>query len=282
MKKLNIDQGSKEWLALRKTKIGASDAPVLMQVSPWKTPYQLWLDKMGLSETEQNEAMRRGLDLEPIARNKFIDITGIEVFPCVGLHDFIPFMMASFDGVSKCGKIILEIKVPGKEDHEMAMDGIIPQKYIPQLYHQGEVEKEAERIFYLSYQSEKSYKILEIERNDTYIKDMIQKEQKFWDCMQNWKEPELIDRDYIKRNDPEWNQLAKRLIEISNLEEEKEMIRKRLIEISGNSNSMGAGIRLSKFMRKGNVDYKAIPELKDIDLDKYRKGTIETYRIGIC
>lgn len=280
MKKLNIEQGSTEWLALRRTKIGASDCPVIMQVSPWKTPYQLWLDKMGLTETEQNEAMRRGLDLEPIARQKFIEEIGYGVSPIVALHDSISYMLSSFDGISEDGKIAVEIKCPGYEDHTMAMDGIIPEKYVPQLQHQMEVAG-IQSMFYFSY-SEKSYKILEIERNDTYIKDMIHKEQKFWDCMQNWKEPELIDRDYIKRNDPEWNQLAKRLIEISNLEEEKEMIRKRLIEISGNSNSMGAGITLSKFMRKGNVDYKAIPQLKEVDLEKYRKGTIETYRIGIC
>jgi len=280
MKKLNIEQGSSEWLALRKTKIGASDCPVIMEVSPWKTPYQLWLDKMGLAETQQNEAMRRGLDLEPIAREKFFEITGIEMFPLVALHDNIEFMLSSFDGISGNKLHALEIKCPGYEDHTMAMDGVIPEKYVPQLQHQMEIAG-LESMFYFSY-SEKSYKILEIERNDTYIKDMIQKEKKFWDCMQNLEAPELIDRDYIKRNDEEWNQLAKEWIELSNLEDKKEKVRKRLLEISGNSNSMGAGIRLSKFMRKGNVDYKAIPNLKDIDLEKYRKGTIEAYRIGVC
>jgi putative phage-type endonuclease len=280
MKKLNIEQGSKEWLALRKTKIGASDAPVLMQVSPWKTPYQLWLDKMGLAETEKNEAMRRGLDLEPIARQKFIEEIGHEVFPIVALHDSISYMLSSFDGISSDEKIAVEIKCPGYEDHEKAMDGVVPEKYMPQLQHQLEISG-LQSMFYFSY-TEKTYKILEIERNDTYIKDMIREEQKFWDCMQNLEAPDLIDRDYIQRNDEEWNQLAKEWIELSNLEEKKEKVRKRLLEISGNSNSMGAGIRLSKFMRKGNVDYKAIPNLIGVDLDKYRKGTIETYRIGVC
>lgn len=280
MKKLNIEQNSSEWLALRNNKIGASDAPVILGMSPWITPFQLWQKKMGLLETPDNESMKRGRELEPIARQKFIEEIGFNVFPVVALHDTIDYMMASFDGLSESGDILLEIKCPGFEDHEKAMNDVIPEKYIPQLQHQMEVAG-VKSMFYFSYKNDKSYKIIQIDKDDNLVNEILQKEKKFWDCMQNLESPELIDRDYIQRNDEEWNQLAKEWIELSNLEEKKERVRKRLLEISGNSNSMGAGIKLSKFMRKGNVDYKAIPNLKDVDLEKYRKETIETYRIGI-
>ena len=279
MKKLDLEQGSKEWLELRKNMVGASDAPSIMGVG-FKTPYQLWMDKMGLSETKQTDAMKRGLDLEPIARQKFMEIIALDVFPAVALHDSIPFMMASFDGISDMGSIVVEIKCPGSVDHEMAMDGVIPEKYIPQLQHQMEIA-EINSMFYFSY-TEKSCKILEINKDNSFIKDMLKKEKEFWDCMQNWKEPELIERDYIKIVSEEWDNLAKELIEISKIEDRKEEIRKRLIEISEKKNSMGAGIKLSKILRKGTLDYKAIPELMEVNLEKYRKATIETYRIGIC
>lgn len=282
MKLIDIEQGSAEWLALRKNKIGASDASSILGIG-FKTPYQLWLEKMGLSETEQNQAMRRGIDLEPIARQTFIeamDCIGLKIIPVVALHDSISFMMASFDGLSEDGKIAVEIKCPGKEDHEKAMDGVIPEKYVPQLQHQMEVAG-VQSMFYFSY-SERSHKIIEINKDNRYIKDMIEKEKSFWNCMQNLEAPELIDRDYIKREDEEWIKLAQEWIELSKLEERKEEIRKKILDISGKSNTMGGGIRLSKIPRKGNVDYKSIPELQNIDLERYRKSTIETYRIGIC
>lgn len=280
MKKLILNQGTAEWLSLRNNKIGASDAPIILGLSPWKTPYQLWQIKMGLVETPQTQAMKRGIDLEPIARQKFIEIIGCDVFPIVALHDDISFMLASFDGVSENGKIVVEIKCPGREDHEKAMDGIIPEKYIPQLQHQMEIAN-VSSMFYFSY-SERSYKMIEINKDNAYIKDMISKEKDFWDCMQNLEAPNLIDKDYIQREDEEWLMLAKEWIELCRLEQKKEEVRMRLLEISGKSNTMGGGIKLSKIPRKGNVDYKSIPELQGINLDKYRKSMIETYRIGVC
>lgn len=281
MKKLNIEQGSAEWMALRNNKIGASDAPVITGVSPWKTPYQLWNEKMGLVEKKDLYIKNEAMKVEIMARQKFIEEKGIEIFPAVALHDSIPFMMASFDGLSKCGKIVLEIKLADKDDHEKAMDGIVPEKYYPQLQQQAKVS-ETDSVFYLSWKNEKSYKILEIERNDRYIKDMIQKEEAFWECMQNLEAPDLIDRDYIKRDDDEWTNLAREWIELSKIEDRKDQVRKRLIDLSQKKNSMGAGIRLSKIPKKGNIDYKSIPILNGIDLEPYRKGTIETFRIGIC
>ena len=278
MHKINLIQGSDEWKKFRTSYIGASDAPCILGIG-FKTPYQLWSEKMGLTKPIQTKSMQRGLDLEPIARQKFIDETGCEVFSIVALHNEFSFMLSSFDGVSKDGKTVVEIKCPGKEDHEMAMDGVIPEKYIPQLQHQMEVAQ-VNNMFYFSY-SEKSYKILEIEKNDEYIKDMIIKEKEFWECMQNLEAPELLERDYILREDEEWMQLAKEWIEISKIEERKEEIRKRLIAMSGQLNTMGGGIKLSKIPRKGNVDYKSIPEIQNIDLEKYRKPNIETYRIGV-
>ena len=59
----------------------------------------------------------------------------------------------------------------------------------------------------------------------------------------------------------------------------KEDLRKQLIFLSGESNSRGSGISLCQVVRKGNVDYAKIPELKGIDLEKYRKGSISSWRI---
>ena len=45
MKIIPIEQQSPEWFEWRKTGITASDMPIIMGVSPYKTPWQLWAEK---------------------------------------------------------------------------------------------------------------------------------------------------------------------------------------------------------------------------------------------
>ena len=39
---VDLQQNTPEWLEFRRLRIGASDAPVIMEVSPYTTPYTLW------------------------------------------------------------------------------------------------------------------------------------------------------------------------------------------------------------------------------------------------
>src|SRR6266404_2041612 len=69
-----LPQNSKEWLAWRTSGLGASDAPVIMGVSPFTSQFELWLEKTGLGEREAFnpnavKAMARGTLLEPEARD---------------------------------------------------------------------------------------------------------------------------------------------------------------------------------------------------------------------
>lgn len=274
-------QQSNEWLELRKNKIGASDAPVIMHVSPWKTPYQLWEEKLGLKESFSSYAMKRGLEMEERAREAFEKETGLVVFPQVLFHKEHEWMMASLDGIDIEGKNIVEIKCPGKVDHEIALSGNIPEKYFPQLQHQMAI-CELDKAYYFSY-SDNSSKVIVVNRDESYIKNMICKEVEFYDCVQNLTAPRMIERDFIQKEDDIWIETAAKWKQIKNqmtqLEKEEEDLRNSLICMSGKSNCKGGGIKLSKIVRKGSIDYKAIPELKEIDLEKYRKTPIEMYRL---
>ena len=134
---MHLKQGSPEWLEMRKTKIGGSDAPIVMEESPWKTPYQLWQEKMGLVQQPPPTArMKRGLELEEQARHQLEQMTGLFLEPDVVFHNQHEYMIASLDGIDPTGKHIAEIKCCGSEDHAIALGGSIPQKYYPQLQHQ--------------------------------------------------------------------------------------------------------------------------------------------------
>src|ERR1700687_1609005 len=130
-----MEQGTKEWHNLRRTKIGASDAPVIMGVSPWKTAYELYLEKMMGTEQEVSASMARGTALEEAARERFQDKTGILMMPQVVLSKEREWQMASLDGISFDGTSILEIKHAKKEIFEMAVQGELPDYYMIQVQH---------------------------------------------------------------------------------------------------------------------------------------------------
>jgi putative phage-type endonuclease len=272
-----MKQNTREWLDLRKNKIGASDAPVIMKASPFKTPFQLWEEKLSGFEKEPNAAMLKGHEMEPIARKQLEDKLGMPLIPSVRLHNSKSWMMASVDAISFDERTVAEIKYPGKADHDLALSGHVPEKYFPQLQHQMEVCG-VEVILYFSYREEESA-LLKVYRDDEYIKKMLIEEEKFFECMQNFEAPELIDRDFVYHGDARWAHLAERLKQIKALQVEEESIKKELISLAKGQNAMGSGIRVAKFMRKGAVDYKAIPELQNVDLEPYRKKGSEYWRI---
>jgi len=269
----------------RRNFIGASDAPVLMEVSPWKTSYQLWEEKVGLRENEgDNWAKKWGRLKEEEARQEFERQTGLIVFPQRFVHPELEWMVATLDGIDIERKDIVEIKCPGKIDHESAMDGVIPEKYIPQLVHQM-IVMNLDRAYYFSYHPS-SNKILELGLDSAYAKTLLDKEKAFWNNVQTLTAPPLTERDYIPKEDLTWKETANEWLgiqaQLQALQEREEALRQNLISMSGKSNVKGAGIKLSRVLRKGHIEYKNIPELKGVDLEKYRKESSESWRIGKC
>jgi putative phage-type endonuclease len=287
-----IEQGSEAWHQLRSQKIGASDAASIMGVCPYgKTAYQLWEEKTGIAKRpESNSAMRRGSALEEEARRLFIEQTGIYVEPAVCTSDAegYDFMMASYDGLSLCGEIAVEIKCPKREFHDMARHGEVPAGYIPQLQHQIFVNN-IKKMFYASYNGENLI-IIEVKRDDIYIKTLLEQEKSFYEHLSSFEPPALQPNDYTTRVDDEWVRTASNCIvyaaKMKEFEELYEAERLKLIELAQGENCVGGGLRLSRSIVKGRIDYKKIPELKGVNLEKYRneraiKYTIKPEKNGI-
>lgn len=189
MKILNLKQKSKEWLEWRRSKIMASDTPIIMGVSPYKNSDKLLQEKISGYESISTPRMQRGIDLEPIALSNFEKEKNLIMFPCVGLHEN-GWMGASFDGMTLEEDFILEIKCPGKKDHLLAIEGQIPEKYYPQIQHQLYVSG-LDFLYYYSFDGEKGI-TLEVYKDEKYINKMIVKLFEFWQNLQaqvNKKEP---------------------------------------------------------------------------------------------
>ena len=67
-----------DWLAARRPYIGGSEVAIVLGLSPWKTPVDLWLEKTGRRTPDDtpSEAMRLGNELEDYAARRYSEATG--------------------------------------------------------------------------------------------------------------------------------------------------------------------------------------------------------------
>lgn len=280
MKLIDIEQGTAEWLALRRQHITATDAPVIMGVSPWKTPRDLFFEKVvGKEQQPRTWQQQRGIDLEPRARELFSIRTGIDVQPRVVVNDW---QMASLDGLSDDLQTMVEIKCAGAVDHEKAKRGNVPDHYYPQLQHQMHVVG-VYSMYYMSFDGLDGV-ILDVKRDDDFIAKMIEQERAFYACMINQTLPEPTDKDILEMSDSVWINCAAEMRSIhatmKELQAREKELRELLVTKSGGRSSKGGGLTLSKVIRKGSIEYGRIPELSAVDLEQYRSAPVEYYRVS--
>lgn len=189
MQRVNVKQGDPEWYQFRRTHIGASDAISIMGMSPWKSTLELYEDKVFQLDQKENSYMYRGKQLEPIALEEFERETGLIMFPGVFVHDRLNWMCASFDGITLEEDAIVEIKCPGKKDHSVALNGMVPDKYMPQLQHQLFISG-LNFAYYYSFDGCKGI-ILEVKRDQEFIDKLIEKEFEFWHCLVTLTPPRI-------------------------------------------------------------------------------------------
>ena len=188
------------WLKARNRGIGGSDAAVVMNLNPWKSAFSLWAEKTGKvtpDDLSDNEAVEWGNLLEePIAR-KFAEVTKrivmsqhSAVWPFVmedGIvrHPDKPFMIGTPDRLFKTPGSpygVLEIKTTGTH---RALDWAEepPVHYQIQLQHYLAVTGLSYGAFAVLIGGQK-FHWRDVERNDRFISLLIEKEEKFWDCVQ--------------------------------------------------------------------------------------------------
>lgn len=190
-----MEQNTTDWLKWRTEGIGSSDAPVIMGVSPYQSPYELWQSKTGRKQTSSaNWATRRGHKLEPRARAHIEFLTGLEFAPVLCQHPTFPWLRASLDGYNKETNTILEIKCPGAEDHATAREGNVPSKYLPQLQHQLFVTG-AHKVLYFSF-TEADNATVFVYADQEYLQKYFIMASDFWEKVQKDIPPPLTDKDF--------------------------------------------------------------------------------------
>lgn len=265
------DAGWKEW---RRSGIGGSDAPIIMGVSPWMTPLELWRVKLGIApDVTTNDAMRRGIAMEPIAREMYEAHTGLVVQPACVVHPEHDWLHGSLDGLSFDRDIATEIKCPGRSIHDEAKAGRIPDRYWPQIQHYLMISG-ASVLHYWSFDGVAGV-LLTVGPDKSYHEMLFEKEQAFWRCVLERKAPELpVYQGRIEHHDPETLALASDYVQLTaetdRLQRELERIKAKLTGVcTGAVNRMGP-LTVLRCRGKATLDQSALAR-DGVDLDSYRK-----------
>ena len=127
-----------EWLEMRRTGLGGSDAGAIMGVHPYKGAYAVWADKKGLAPAvEDNEAMRQGRDMEEYVARRFTEKTRLKVRRN---HSMMrskahPCMIANIDRQVSGRSAGLECKTSRDMYMSRYKNGEIPLEYYCQCVH---------------------------------------------------------------------------------------------------------------------------------------------------
>lgn len=264
-------QGSSEWLAWRRTIIGASDVPIILGLSPWRTRHDLLLEKRGEGEPQKtNWAMSRGTEAEPKIRKLYEESVGVLFPPLTVVWAEWPTLGASLDGFSHELDKIVEFKYPNKETYEKAKNGVIPEHYYAQVQAQLLCSGADHGDFVCFNGSDLA--VVHFRRDNFIIEKIIVECRLFWEEVQSKEPPKPEVEEIVDENLEQllwsYEDVSK---EISALQKLKEEMKEELEALIVKDKISCGGFTATWVCKKGSVDYSKIEILKTIDLDQYRK-----------
>jgi len=291
-----VEQNSSAWLDWRKKGLGSSDAPIIMGVSPYKTRFQLWQEKTsdGQAEQKENFIFEKGHRIEAIARGILELRDNLDWQPKTFERLDKPYMRASMDAANVDLGEGKEFKYVGKD---VFVAGVCPEHYFPQVQHQYLVTgfKRITMVLVTDHKEllgpgqKVAIKEIEVPLDVKYCK-------KLFDALVEFKEhhidkkiaPDLTERDSMPIKDKETKALLKKYAslqkKIKKLEEQIEPIKEQIFEKVDHPFMVYGSISVKKSTRKGSIDYKKIPEVKELAeeyLEKFR-GKESVTRSILC
>jgi putative phage-type endonuclease len=282
-----------EWLDFRKVGIGGSDVAVICGINKYKSPLQLWMEKIGQVDPEEaGEAAYWGTLMEPIIRTEFSNRTRlkVDIINSILRHPENKFMLANVDGIvlgENGKKSIFEAKTASAYKAEQWEDDKIPEEYILQIQHYMAVTGlNSTYMAALIGGNKFIYKL--IERDDELIEMIIQLEYNFWDCVVNNMPPavdgsesccNLMTRLYPSAENKNIIILpdkALTLIEQYNAAKDQEKMFSEMKEEAANKLKITLGENESGMINDISVSWKNV-ESERIDTKKLKSEVPEIY-----
>ena len=279
---IQLKQGSAAWLTYRLSMRNASETAAVLGVSPWCTPYQLWLQKTGRASPEVTAAMQHGTALEPAARAAYEAQTGHVMQPLV-LRDGC--YSASLDGMDLGGELIVEIKCPYHgQDSKLWREvqaGHVPDHYAAQIQHQLMVSGAG--MAHLWVFDGTQGLLRPIEPIDHAVRRIREGWEQFQVYLDTDSPPPLTDADTVVREDVAWTLAAAAYAEAKRAADIADAVvaktRDDLVGLAKHPREQGAGVSVTRYFKQGNIAYAKVPALQGLDLSLYRGKTREEVRV---
>ncbi|HGX9451850.1 TPA: YqaJ viral recombinase family protein, partial [Escherichia coli] len=177
--------------------IGGSDVAGILGISPWRTPLEVYLDKVQprvkpVAPSKQ-KVFTRGQRMEPYVIDLLSEETGMEIVHRGNryIHRDYDFIAAEIDAEAASGENI-EIKTvspfKAKEWGEIQTDAI-PVHYTAQAMHGLMVTNKQVCVFGVLIGGD-DFRIYRVERDEETIQAILEKEIAFWDRVKNLNPPE--------------------------------------------------------------------------------------------
>ena len=171
-----------EWLKLRKSSIGGSDAGTCVNMNQYSSLISLYADKKGLSnEKETSEAMRLGTDLEAYVAERFCEKEGKKVRNDFFMYadDEYPFITANVDRRIVGENAGLECKTMGSFSGYNLESGEVPSHYYCQCQHYMMVMG-FDCMYLAILVLQRGLYVIKIQRDNDFIKSLREAEIDFW------------------------------------------------------------------------------------------------------
>ncbi len=275
---VEMEQGSSEWLELRRKMRTASETATVMNCNPYQTPLQLARQKRQLDPpTEKTYAMEFGLANEPAVRktaSEYLAPINSSYEPAVlRSGDYL----ASLDG--RMGESIMEIKCPSSPRSGALRDGIY-QPHWWQMQHQLMVSG-AKRCHYVVRHPDDGELIFKVVMPDPKAFEEL---REAWDTF--WLEYMECDEADLVECAPISDDLMPLVSDFHAAVDAKRVADARhkaaratlLAELPAET-AAGHGLRVVKYEREGSIDWaKYQADYPDMDFTKYRKATTQQTR----
>lgn len=177
-----LNQSLEDWLDIRRTGLGGSDIAAICGLSRYKSPMEVYLDKLGeIPPIEDNPKMKAGRILEPVVADWFAEETGMKVMKqnAIFQHKSYPWMLANIDRWLPGQNAGLECKNTAEFCRADWEGSQAPAEYVLQCNHYMAITG-ADRWFIAVLIGGWDFQWRVIERDESLIQNLITIEREFW------------------------------------------------------------------------------------------------------
>jgi len=288
LKKRSDLQQNKAFHDLRRTGIGGSDVAAVLKISPWTTPYQLWLQKTGRKDPEDisnKPYVQRGIVGEKTCR-LLLEREYLKSFTPKFWTGKEAWHRCSDDGYNEDLNMILEIKCMNEKSHLECVEKNIAPKYYDCQVQWNLFVSGASKCLFVSFRPEdEALHKIEILPDPEVQAALAKAVDYFWtEYVAKDKAPPFEAGDSVEDKSDEFKHMCQLLAETTaerdaldaTIDAIKKDMAKR-VEQSGAPRIVGFGYSVSRETRKGSVDYSKIKELNNVNVEAYRKPDTTYY-----